>query len=260
MSAYAILGATGQTGSSILTLLGESPTANINILVRSRSKLETLYPSLPSKKNIKVFEGNISDHSALCACLLGTRAVFLTIAVNANIPGCTIATDTAKAVVAALKNLKEESKDKAYKAPRLVVLSSASLDDKFWRDIPSFLHKFMYKAAYYIYEDLKIAEKYLREQEDWLSCTFVMPGGLSHDIQRGHELSTERQQTFVGFLDLAGAMIEVADEVDGRWDGQHVSVTLKPGLKGKVEWRVPIFLVIGLSCYWFPWVYKYLPK
>jgi putative NADH-flavin reductase len=257
MCAYAILGATGQTGSSILQLLGESPTAQINVLVRSRPKLSTLYPPLSSKQNIKVFEGSISDHATLCACLAGTRAVFLTVAVNANIPGCTISIDTAKAVVRALKALKEGNEK--FKAPRLVVLSSASLDDRFWRGVPHFLHATMYKAAFYIYEDLKIAEAYLREQEAWLNSTFLMPSGLSHDVQRGHELSTERQQTFIGFLDLADAMIEVADDEDEKWYGRHVSVTLTAGQKGKPEYGVPIFLVMGLLCYYFPWVYKYLP-
>jgi hypothetical protein len=135
--------------------------------VRSRSKLEKLYPSLASKPNIKVFEGSISDQNTLCACLTGTRAVFLTVAVKANIPGCTISIDTAKAVVAALETLKE--KDEKFRTPRLVVLSSASLDDRFWRGVPRILHTIMHSAAFYIYEDLKVAEKYLREQEDWLS-------------------------------------------------------------------------------------------
>lgn len=55
MSAYAILGATGNVGLSILQLLGEPPNHSIHVLVRSRAKLEKLYPSLSSRGNIKVW-------------------------------------------------------------------------------------------------------------------------------------------------------------------------------------------------------------
>src|SRR5690242_7726943 len=101
MSAYAILGATGQVGGSILKLLGSSPENNINVLVRSRAKLEKSYPSLSSKLNIRVFEGNVSDVATLAQCLEGTRTVFLTTAVTDNDPGVSIAVDTAHAVISA---------------------------------------------------------------------------------------------------------------------------------------------------------------
>ncbi|KAJ4329617.1 hypothetical protein N0V95_010177, partial [Ascochyta clinopodiicola] len=169
MSAYAILGATGQTGGSILRLLGESPNNKINVLVRSRSKLEKSYPPLSSNPNIQVFEGNISAIPTLAQCLRGTKAAFLTVAVTENIPGCSIALDTARAVVAALQTLKAE--DPAFKPPRLVVLSSASLDDKFWTTAPGFVHTVMYAANAHIYDDLARAEAYLREHEDWLHLT-----------------------------------------------------------------------------------------
>ncbi|KAJ4309709.1 hypothetical protein N0V94_008807, partial [Neodidymelliopsis sp. IMI 364377] len=159
MSAYAILGATGQTGLSILQILGSSPQNKINVLVRSRSKLKSSYPSLPSNPNISVFQGNISDIDTLASCLGGTKAVFLTVAVTENKPGITISVDTAHAVIEALTRLKAQ--DKNFKPPRLVVLSSASLDDKFWATAPAFVHKLMYAANFYIYEDLARAEAIL---------------------------------------------------------------------------------------------------
>ena len=70
----------------------------------------------------------------------------------------------------------------------------------------------------------------------------MMPGGLSHDVQQGHELSEEKQQTFISFLDLAAGMVEVAD-ADARWDGKHVSVVLKGGRKAKIEYWAPVILV-----------------
>ncbi|CAO2650097.1 Nn.00g013890.m01.CDS01 [Neocucurbitaria sp. VM-36] len=257
MSAYAILGATGNTGLSLLQLLGASPNNTIHVLVRSRAKLENLYPSLSSNSNIKVFESSISDTDTLSNCLANTKAVFLTVAVTENIPGCTISQDTAHAIVSALQKLKAE--EQAFKPPRLIILSSASCDDKFWIGVPSLVHSFMWAANANIYTDLVKAEAYLREQEDWLSSTFVMPGGLTHDVQKGHELSTREQQTFISFLDLAAGMIEVADAESGKWDMAHVSVVLKGGQKGRFEWRAPPVLMKGFLCYWFPWLYRYLP-
>lgn len=88
--------------------------------------------------------------------------------------------------------------------------------------------------------------------------TFMMPGGLTHDIQQGHELSTERQQTFISFLDLAAGMIEVADS-GGEWEGKHVSVILSKGRKAKFEWGVPVMLEKRVICYYCPWLYGWLP-
>ncbi|KAL6705075.1 hypothetical protein ACN47E_007334 [Coniothyrium glycines] len=256
MSKYAILGATGNCGLSILQLLSKSPDAHINVLVRSRQKLETSFPSLSSQTNITVFEGSISDINTLSACLTGTRAAFLTVAVTENAPDTSIALDTAKAVVSALQDAK--SKGNA-KPPKLVVLSSASVDKKFWRNVPAFVHNIMWNANAYIYSDLVRAEEYLRRQEDWVDSVFACPGGMTHDVQKGHELSTENQQTFLGWLDLAAGMIEMAEDADGKWNGQRVSVVLKAGQKARFERWAPLILSKGLLSYYVPWLCKWLP-
>lgn len=252
MSSYAILGATGSTGSSILQLLSSSSNNNINVLVRSSSKLRQVAPFSTNNPKINVFEADISDIDTLSQCLTGTKAVFLTVAIVDNKPGCTIADDTAHAVVKALNMIKKSHSN--FKPPRLVVLSSASVDDKFWTNSPSFIHSMIYAAMSNIYGDLAKSEAYLRTQDDWLQSTFVMPGGIVHDVQRGHELSTTTQQTFVSFLDVAAAMIEVADEVGDRWDGQRVSVVLKSGQKARFEWFAPVVLAKGLLINFFPWM------
>jgi hypothetical protein len=86
----------------------------------------------------------------------------------------------------------------------------------------------------YIYADLGVAEIIVRKEEGWLSSAFVMPGGIVHDVQKGHELSTTRQQTFVSFLDVA-AGVQCADEGE-RWDGAHTvlfwRMVRSPGLSG----------------------------
>jgi putative NADH-flavin reductase len=256
MSAYAILGATGSTGSSILHLLSASPKNQIKLLVRSKAKLQKISPSSLSKPNIQIFESSISDTSTLTQCLAATKAVFLTVAVTDNMPGTTISLDTAKAVISALQSLREE--DPKFKAPRLIVLSSASLDDKFWTTTPDWVHNLLWNCMSHIYNDLRDAEAYLRKHQDWLSVTFMMPGGIVHDVQRGHELSTSGQQTFVSFLDVAGAMIEVADCEGDRWDGQNVSLVLKGEQRARFEWWAPVVLAKGLVVHYAPWMYAWL--
>lgn len=188
MSKYAILGATSNIGSSILSLLTFThPNAKIIILIRSRSKLSSISPNFTSNPNISIYKGSISDSSALKSCLTDVHSVSLAVAVAENIPGTTIAQDTAKAVGDILQDFR--TKDFAYKAPHLVVLSSASVADQFWKGIPQFVHNTLFCAMYYVYTDLVLAETYLREHEGWLTCTFVVPGGISHDVQQGHKLS-----------------------------------------------------------------------
>lgn len=68
MSAYATLGTTSQVGGSILHILGENTDYKINVVVRSRSKLEHSYPPVVSNKNIHIFEGSVSDIPTLASC------------------------------------------------------------------------------------------------------------------------------------------------------------------------------------------------
>lgn len=85
----------------------------------------------------------------------------------------------------------------------------------------------------------------------------IKPGGLVHDAQKGHELSTERQQTFLSFLDLAAGMVEAGQAEDGKWDMKDVSVV--PTAKDvKIEWRVPYFVAQGLLLHFFPWMWPYI--
>ncbi|KAH7412327.1 hypothetical protein DE146DRAFT_674621 [Phaeosphaeria sp. MPI-PUGE-AT-0046c] len=220
MSKYAILGATGSTGSSILSVLSASPSAQINLLVRSKSKLASISPSSLSNSNISIYESTISDISTLANCLSGTKAVFLTVAVSNNISGCSIATDTTHAVIAELMMLKE--------------------GDNFWKNTPNFVHNVLYAANSNIYSDRERAERYLRSQRDWVKCTFMMPGGIVQD------------QTFVSFPDVAAAMIELADDEDGEWEGDNVSLVLRDGQKARFGWWVLVVLAKGLVIHFAP--------
>lgn len=255
MATYAVLGATGNCGQSLLTVLGDR-SANINCFVRSKKKLEGMSPEIASRSNVNIFEGSISGSDeevpGLTACLKGTHAAFLAVAATLNTPGCSIAQDTARSVVASLRKLKEQ--DSLAKLPRLVILSSASTSEQFSKDLPPIARWVLHTGASNIYADLELAEKYLRSESDLVSTTFVKPGGMVHDAQKGHELSTERQQTFLGWLDLAAGMMEIADSEGDTWAMKEVSVV--PTAKDvKIEWRVPYFMFIGFLCHFLPGLY-----
>jgi oxidoreductase AflX len=255
MPFYAVMGATGNTGQSLLNILSQSPDNSIHAYVRSKSKLLRLSPELSSAKNVKIFEGDLEDVDLICNCISGTRAVLMAIAMSDNMSGCRIAQDTARVVVAAMEKLR--SKDANVKLPRVIVLSSASLDDYLCRDLPHFVHWMLLTCASNVYADLIKAEEYLRSQESWITSVFIKPGGLVHDKQKGHALSTERQQTFLSFLDLAAGMVEVADTEGDKWDMKNVSV-LPTAKDVKIEWMAPINLVKGLLCHFFPSTYPWL--
>ncbi len=249
MNSYAVLGATGNTGQSLLTILSQAPDKTIHAYCRSKSKLLRLSPHISSNENIKVYEGNLDDVSLIADCISGTKAVFMVVALSDNMPGCSIALDTARVVVSAMEKLRKDDPDA--RLPRAIVLSSASLDNHLCRDMPRFVHWMLFACASNVYKDLIQAEKYLRSKEDWISTTFIKPGGLVHDRQRGHELSTERQQTFLSFLDLAAGMVEVADTEGDKWDMRNVSV-LPTSKDVKFEWMAPVYLVKGLFYHFFP--------
>lgn len=279
---YAILGATGQTGGSVLQVLAsERPDVNINCLVRSRPKLERMYPDIvaakqqpssssSSSRGVKVFEGQISDVPLLTDCIRGTSAVFLCVASPDNKPHLRIARDQAESVVAALEALRAEQQKQpkhgekpgatvATKTslPLLVMLSSAETDEaRFCADIPWAARRFLFAANWWVYTDLIAAERYLRERSGWVNAVFVKPGGISTDARRGHVLSTEGSQTFVSFLDVAGGMVQCADEGAPRWAGGSVSV-LSRG-KARVELSSGPLLLRNMLCTWFPWLYPWL--
>jgi hypothetical protein len=67
-----------------------------------------------------------------------------------------------------------------------------------------------------------------------------------HEEPRGHEISTERQQTFVSYADSAAAIVQVVDadvskdSGDWRWDMKSFSVVLTA--KASIAWEVPLVL------------------
>lgn len=254
MSTYALLGANGQVGKTILTVLAEDPTRKIRAFVRSKAKLQKVAPEICSSPNLTIFEGDLTNTNVLRECISGTKAVFMAIATNRNLPGTRVAQDQAEAVVAALEEIRLQ--DRNARLPTLIVLSSSETEEKFRNELPVVAVKLLSIACGNIYADLIKAETYLRARDDWLTSVFVKPGGLSFDIKHGHILSVDHQQTFLSYLDLAGGMVEIADAEGGRWDGKSVSVLSVT--KAKPEYFVPLFLLLGVLTYFFPWLNRFI--
>lgn len=161
--------------------------------------------------------------------------MFLAAAQPGNVPGSSVAQESAKAAVEALELIRKN--DPNAQLPQLIVLSSASLEPNLMQDFPTDRYAFLKRAFGHTYHDLRMAEQYLRSHE-WIKQVYIKPGGLVHDCAKGHMLSTERQQTFLSYLDSAAGVVEVADADNNQWDLKNVSVV--PAAPGtRFEWAVP---------------------
>ncbi|CAK4034450.1 aflX ordB monooxygenase oxidase [Lecanosticta acicola] len=252
MPSYAVLGATGNTGLSLIKVLLKSPENEIKAYCRSRAKLLKQCPPLAARENAQIFEGPLSRSEILAECLRGTRAAFLAVAQSENVPNCTVARDTAYSTIAALKILEREKTA----LPKLVILSSASLEPKFCGDVPGWVHTMLYYAASHVYKDLEQAEVMLRSEQNWITdSTWVKPGGLTHDTQKGHTVSKDHAVTPLSFLDLAAGMVEVANDESGTYAMSNVSINPTSN-KVAFPWNAPMALVRGLLFHFFPWSYS----
>ncbi|KAI9155652.1 Monooxygenase aflX [Paramyrothecium foliicola] len=253
MSSYAVLGATGNAGQALLGLLLQTPDNQVHAFCRSRAKLEKLSSGITENKQVHVFEGSLEDIETLATCMSGTDAVFMAIGQTNNQPGCTVARDAAQSIASALERMKMGNQ----RLPKLVFLSSASLDHRLMSHVPQILLNTLYCAFSSIYDDLREAEIFLRSKESLVSTTFVRPGALSHDKQKGHYLSLDSARSPISFLDLAAGMIEVANEGSDRYDMKGVAVN-SSAEDVAFPWEAPLLILKGLIFHYFPWTYQYL--
>jgi nucleoside-diphosphate-sugar epimerase len=253
MKTYAILGATGNCGSAIISLLLQRHTTKFRIhaYCRNKSKLLKRFPDLELDERVRIFEGGLDNAELLATCLRDCRAVFLCISTNDNIPGCRLSQDSTSAVIHALKLLKQ--------SPKLLLLSSATIDDNFSRHVPFLLRQILLRSASNVYADLVATEALLRDQASWLTSVFIKPGALSVDQQRGHALSLTDENSPLSYLDLAAGMLEAADDDDGLYDGKDVSV-VNTGGRASFPTGTPLCILTGLLRHFFPWMHEWLPS
>lgn len=260
MPTYAILGSTGNCGSALIQNLLHSPENKIHAYCRNKAKLHRLLPQTLENKQVQVFEGSILDVELMADCIRGAKAVFLVVTTNDNIPGCRVSQDSAAAVIQALQNIKADS-GPGLKLPKLVLLSSATIDDHLARHMPGWFRPIMLAAASNVYADLRRAEDLLRSHEDWVSTIFIKPAGLSPDISRGHRLTLDEEESFISYLDLSAGMIEAADNEEMLYDGRNVCVVNeKRGVGAKFPSGTPMCILMGLMRHFCPWLHAYLPS
>lgn len=253
MPTYAILGATGNTGQAILKILLQDKTTTIKAYCRSKPKLLHLTPSAASSPNLQIHEGSLSNTQLLTSCLRNTDAAFLCVAVPNNKPNCTIAQDTAAAVITALRTLRDE--DAMAKLPRLVVLSSAATEACLCGEIPAWGLAILKRSESYLYADLEVAEEVLRAQ-DWSETVFVKPGALTVDEAKGYEFSVDSMGLSpLPYADLARGMVEVAE---GKRVFEKGFVAVVSTGKARFPWVNIWYTSSGLLFHYFPWTYSWI--
>ena len=261
MPTYTILGTTGNTGNSLLTLLLQKhPDVHVNAYVRSKAKLLDQFPDLESPSNSKrvtIFTGGIDDPIALSKALRSrVDVVFCVTGAPGSTPGMRIAQDSAQGLVAAISHLRFHE-DAQYRPPKLIFLSSATINERVSASTPWLVHEIVFTSLNYAYQDLMAAEKYMRLHQSWLDATFVQPGALTTDTQKGHRLSRDDCSSFVSYLDLAAVMIEISGSGEYEWEGVSVVGTAKDI---RFEPNAPKEIARGLLFYLLPWTYPIARK
>ncbi|KAK5073516.1 hypothetical protein LTR64_007347 [Lithohypha guttulata] len=235
MPTYALLGATGSTGSAILRCLLSKPPEHLtlNVFVRSRSKLEEAFPDLTSTTaiTINIIEGTTDDVPAMRECLKDVEVVMACIGSNSSTPKMSLIYDTAVAIIDALE-AHRNTQVSAYKPPTVIQLRSASLNTVFKAAHPWVTRNVAGFCFYYAYDDLTRACKLLAssaaESSRLLDYIFVDPPSI-HDadgtVPTGHKLILEgKQEQVLSYADLGAAFCEVAERRD-EFSGQGVGVT-----------------------------------
>ncbi|KAF2017037.1 putative NAD-dependent epimerase/dehydratase [Aaosphaeria arxii CBS 175.79] len=259
MPTYAILGSTGNCGSALIQNLLKSPENNVNAYCRNVAKLNRVVPEVVDNKHVQVFAGSIHDVDLIVDCIRGTDAVFMVATTNDNLPGCRISQDCAETIISAMEKIKATGTP-GVKLPKIVLLSSATIDDYLSRHMPGWFRPIMLAAASHVYEDLRLTEKLLRSHSDWLSVVYIKPAGLSPDISRGHQLTLDEEESFISYLDLSAGMIEAVQDPEGRYVGRNVGVVnAKRGVGAKFPRGTPFCILMGLTRHFFPFLHPYLP-
>lgn len=240
MPTYALLGATGSTGSAIIRcLLAEPPhDLSLNLLVRSKSRLLEKIPDLErsSAFDATIIEGTPQDSSALQNCLDNADVVFNCIGTNEPRAGTTLIYDTTTAILAALQH-HQQAKRTAYKTPTILQLRSSSLNPQ--AALPWIARNMAWFLFYHIYADLDRACKLLAESStaadgtEILHYIFIDPPSI-HDadgtVRTGYKVfvdaTKEKQESAISYADLGASFCEVAARKEQfKSDGVLVSAT-----------------------------------
>ncbi|KAG9750918.1 NAD(P)-binding protein, partial [Aureobasidium melanogenum] len=221
----ALLGATGQTGQAVLNdLLNRD--IDINIYVRSKSKLIDQFPSLSSSPKAYIFSGEISDTTLIKNLLTNVDTIIFTLGWNENRRGPTIIEDGARAVVKALRELNNTTNQK--QIPRLILLSSVTWNERLHGENPDIGIRMVRLAFYWPYQDLLAGQRILLSEPELVKVTLIQPPALIEEEASGYDISIDNAGAGCSYPDLGGSMVEVA--MDERYESvPAVMVTSKAG-------------------------------
>ncbi|KAK0316694.1 hypothetical protein LTR01_000444 [Friedmanniomyces endolithicus] len=241
MPTYALLGATGSTGSAVLRYLLEVPPTDltVNIFVRNEDKLLKAFPGLLSTKQptIEIVLGNPTDQEALLRALENAAVIFQCIATNESKPGVSVAYDTVCAVTGALDVLHNDQEEK-YRAPFVVQVRAAPLNPIFAAQKPWLMSSFIHFALYYTYADTDCACKHLASMHDktpaLLDYAFVDTFAVfdaEGTTRTGHDLTlTGPLPNAISYADVGAGFCEIAqrrEEFKGKGVGVRATGKVK---------------------------------
>ena len=222
MPTYALLGATGSTGSAILRCLLAQPPRDLtlHIFVRSKSKLLEKFPELESTTAfiVEIIEGTPNDPSATQECLKDVDVVMACIGTNYSHPGISLIHDTATSILAALEH-HQNTKGPSYIPPTVIQLRSASLNPALSATAPWLAHNMATFCFRYVYEDLDRACKLFSSAatKGLLHSAIVIDPPSIHDpdgtTPTGYRLLVDddaKQEPALSYADLGAAFCEVA--------------------------------------------------
>jgi len=253
MTTYALLGATGSTGSAILRRLLSQTPANLtlNIFVRSRPKLINAFPELEGKTSftaVNVFEGTPDDSAVLQACLQHADVIMACIASNYSSPSITLCQDTAAAIISFLGD-RQKTQGTEYRSPTVLQIRSASLNPTLCADMPWMAKTMAEYCFHYVYEDLREACKLYESAPGLLEYIYVDPPSI-HDpdgtTPTGFELTLDGPQSeALSYADLGAAFVELAER-KGEFVGKAVGVSATGKVNLTVGKLLP-FMATGLK-------------
>ncbi|KAG9520353.1 NAD(P)-binding protein, partial [Aureobasidium melanogenum] len=246
----ALLGATGQTGQAVLNdLLNRD--IDINIYVRSKSKLIDRFPTLSSSPKAHIFSGEISDSTLVKNLLTNVDNIIFTLGWNENRRGPTIIEDGARAVVKALRELNANNEQNK-QPPRLIFLSSVTWNERLHGENPDIGIRMVRLAFYWPYQDLLAGQRLLLSEPELVKVTLIQPPALIEEEASGYDISIDKAGAGCSYPDLGGSMVEIA--MDERYESvPAVMVTSKAGHDfGRYAGVILPKVVMGLAASFLP--------
>ncbi|KAK3633513.1 hypothetical protein LTR56_015766 [Elasticomyces elasticus] len=233
MPTYALLGATGSTGSAVLRYLLEVPPTdlNLNIFVRNKSKLLKAFPNLEDTKQpiVTIIEGTPNDQPSLQQALEDAAVIFQCIATNQSTPGVSVAHDTVTALIGALRGLHISD---SYRTPMVLQVRAAPLNPTFAAQQPWLMSTIIHFALHHTYADTDKACKLLASTHDetpeLLDYAFVDTQAVfdaGGTIRTGYELTlTGPVSPSISYADTGAAFCEIAERRE-EFKGKGVGVS-----------------------------------